>query len=127
MKIEEIKKRILEDSELSQKIEDMSYAMDESDENNRELTLTIWKDGRITADQTQRGNRYPNEVYENIEKIHCLKRTIIWDVFVTTADLRDNPEDRDEDNRKTRAIESYKSMFDLKQYLERTLMEDEEA
>ena len=115
MNRKKLQSRIESDQELLEKIRDYSSAFDESEQNSRELWVTIWKDGRITASLTQRGSDYPPETYRAIDAVITLPRVTIYEDFDIDAELEKGIH---EDELQDVAIQQYKDNFDLSRYLD---------
>ena len=113
MNMEKLKK-IIKENGLEEKIRNMSFALDESDQNSYGLELTIWKNGNVTVSLVQRGCFYDDETEKYIKETIYLPRFVIYDNYDIDAALDNGiPEDEIQDY----AIDTYKQNFDLDEYL----------
>lgn len=115
-------KKVENNQKLYDEIMDKSYAMDESDANSRELWITFWKDGKVSASLTQRGNDYPPEAYKSIKEVVVLPRKLVYNDYDIQAALDNGV---DENDLEEDAIEAYKGNYDLEDYLKNVDFDEE--
>ena len=106
---------LIRENGLETKIRDLSFCVDESQQNSYELVLTVWKDRRVTLELVQRGSFYSDEVGKTIDERINLPRNLVYDNYDVQAALESGIAD---DDIPDDAIDLYKNNFDIKEYID---------
>ena len=106
---------LIRENGLETKIRDLSFCVDESQQNSYELVLTVWKDGRVTLELVQRGSYYSDEVDKTIDERIILARNLVYDNYDVQAAVESGISD---DDIPDDAIGLYKNNFDIKEYID---------
>ena len=116
METEKLKK-LIGNAHIKERIKYLSYAVNEKENDENELWLTIWKVGYINVSWTKKGFQpYPDAFLKNIREIIRLPLVNVWDHFDKQGAIEDGiPESHLE----RWAIQWYLDNFDLDQYLSR--------